>query len=477
MMGTRRTGLQINNRTSRTITHGFIHYNIDAVADNELDLFFYPAKKEKRGTKGAMISGPMRLEPNTWAEHFVEIYDHPGHHFFTIQLSFDNGQTVDFSCPSEAVFEDISVPRTLKSKASGSSANPIRPAISCWTRHDEATARGFKYGMITFNVDEAPATTRWMGNNWATLSNRKLNELSIPGTHDTGTWTVTGNAQCQVMDVRTQLNAGIRFLDIRLELLSGLGTDKLEIYHGLSPMGVYFSDVLAACQDFLSENPNEAIIMMISRNKHFLDSVVDIARDILAKFFGTTATDEYFADSVKTILDKYPGLFLSQPTVPTLNDAKGKVVLTNRYAGGPGIPLGTGWPDDTAGTFAVGGVTVHVQDVYGYGFLWEKLDDDPTRLSKIDRKWSFFEQELQAANAAGRDPGRWTINYSSASGPPTIMNPDQFAKGVGGANGVNDRLLAYLQAHPKAYYGTVPMDFPEYPNNGEIIRRLIDSNL
>ena len=57
------------------------------------------------------------------------------------------------------------------------------------------------------------------GNNWMGLLNGNLSlaSLSIPGTHDSGAsyeyW--SGTAKCQDISIASQLDIGIRFLDIR----------------------------------------------------------------------------------------------------------------------------------------------------------------------------------------------------------------------------------------------------------------------
>lgn len=43
-----------------------------------------------------------------------------------------------------------------------------------------------------------------------------LADITIPGTHDTGTWNGNSNDQCQTMDFQNQLDAGIRWFDLRL---------------------------------------------------------------------------------------------------------------------------------------------------------------------------------------------------------------------------------------------------------------------
>jgi 1-phosphatidylinositol phosphodiesterase len=67
------------------------------------------------------------------------------------------------------------------------------------------------------------STQNWMGN---VPGNVYLSQLSIPGTHDTLTFSATAVAEDQdpSFDIATQLNAGIRYFDLRLVMTQGAGS-------------------------------------------------------------------------------------------------------------------------------------------------------------------------------------------------------------------------------------------------------------
>ncbi len=101
------------------------------------------------------------------------------------------------------------------------------------------------------------------GNNWmASKSNLLLvSQLSIPGTHDSGALyePVSGTAKCQNLSIADQLNAGVRFLDIRCRHIN----DAFAIHHGSIYQNANFNDVLNAVIGFLNSNPSETVIMSV----------------------------------------------------------------------------------------------------------------------------------------------------------------------------------------------------------------------
>jgi hypothetical protein len=311
-------------------------------------------------------------------------------------------------------------------------------------------------------------TTSWMSGIPLSL---KLSQCTIPGTHDTGTWTlpeleygVENNAKCQTLSLEEQLNAGIRFIDVRVTQATRNGKPDFQIYHAHIDTGLWFStDILDVCKTFLANHPSETIIMS------FKDE------------FGTT---DNFEPHLLTLLD--PSFCVLSTGIPSLKQARGHIVLFRRYEFGThGIPAYVDWPPDSTGAIhnSVNGVlesTLNIQDVYGYGFLWENIFSEATKITKIDQKWSFVEPYLHNAAAETHDKVVW-INFASASGPPTIMNPMNFAMNTYMSNatgGINQRIYDYLGKHKVGHYGLVILDYPEWPPYDEtVVKRLIRTNL
>ena len=143
-----------------------------------------------------------------------------------------------------------------------------------------------------------------------------VSEINLPGTHDSCTLFCQFPyiSKCQNMNINEQLNAGIRFLDIRVEK----DNNKLKLVHDIadckSPENkkeiLYLEDVVKTCKDFLSENPSETILVSFKRD----DGV---------------SSEETFDIFFKNYLENDPGWY-KENRIPCLGDVRGKIVLLNR---------------------------------------------------------------------------------------------------------------------------------------------------
>ena len=91
---------------------------------------------------------------------------------------------------------------------------------------------------------------------------RPLSQLSIPGTHDTcalRNGASFGFAKCQSWSLEDQLEAGIRFIDIRCRHVG----DRFHIYHGIVDQKMTFAKVQEVCRTFLKGHPTECIVMSV----------------------------------------------------------------------------------------------------------------------------------------------------------------------------------------------------------------------
>ena len=152
--------------------------------------------------------------------------------------------------------------------------------------------------------------------------NLELSRLKIPGTHNSAADGSVDRAsflgriggfaaKCQSLTILQQLNEGVRYIDIRIILTSGV----LLTYHGPCRCGYSFSEVLSTVASFLENHPREFVMIQIHRE----DS--GSARN-------SEITDEMFLNEFNRNLMPYTELvFDSEKDNPNLGELRGKVVF------------------------------------------------------------------------------------------------------------------------------------------------------
>lgn len=280
-------------------------------------------------------------------------------------------------------------------------------------------------------VDTAPVagSADWMAR---LPDDATLGGLSIPGTHDAGTQHVQLGffSRCQARSVGQQLEDGFRYLDIRLAV-SG---DGLGLCHGFCKCRIgaapwsgqlMLEDVLADCYAFLTAHPTETVIFAV-KQEYGKESVAEFQR----------ALDRYIqADIENWYLDD---------ELPSLGEARGRLVLLRRYEDEAELGLNAGipliWPnqngfDDPTKAFStagcsVGSLTLAVQDRYEY-------DEE--------EKWAAFCAETD-------NPDAVVLRFLSTKGHMTFGHPYRYAKEL------NPRLLALCESQETSLGWTV-IDF------------------
>ncbi|MFJ8116632.1 phosphatidylinositol-specific phospholipase C domain-containing protein [Bacillus mycoides] len=186
---------------------------------------------------------------------------------------------------------------------------------------------------------------------------RKLAELSIPGTHDSGTFRLTESiksvwSKTQEHDFRYQMDHGVRFFDIR-----GCVEDNntIVLYHGPIFLHVTLHEFIEDAKSFLKDYPSETIIMSLKEeNKSGGNDA-----------FATTFENQYFRDPI----------FLKTEGNITLEDSRGKIVLLRRYSGSrmAGGFRDFVWKNNETFTSRVNGhMKVTVQDKYNVTYEKKK---------------------------------------------------------------------------------------------------------
>lgn len=279
-----------------------------------------------------------------------------------------------------------------------------------------------------------------------------LDELSIPGTHDSGTCSVdndtepqSSQAKCQQDYIPTQLLEGIRYFDIRLGKNDENGDPGID--HGacylLKKDGnfMHLSDVIGYFNTFLSENPTEALIMLVSRGNG-------------------EATNESLTTAFGKVLDENPDLFYTSSRIPTLGEVRGKIVLLRRFglAGNSvsshtwGLDL-TQWDDKIAAHTDSTSMCL-VRDERGFEAVGKTGDEEPycTKVYAQDKykltgtdKLSWVDNALKETTGRTRNEVDveddneakeqvlercWSINYTSCTGLSHGGNPFTSARVV-----------------------------------------------
>lgn len=182
---------------------------------------------------------------------------------------------------------------------------------------------------------------------------RTLQTLSIPGTHDSGAlYSFAGLfGKCQTLKIPQQLEAGVRFFDLRVRLVD----NELRIYHNFVEQKASFEEVMDALSGYLRQNPSEFLIVSLKEEDEPIRS------------------DKPFAQTLEAVLLRYPDVVSLSDTLPeTVGSARGKMHILARYEGGEiGVMCGAGWVNNAA--FQMNGF--YVQDHYKLESAEEKKPD------------------------------------------------------------------------------------------------------
>lgn len=246
-----------------------------------------------------------------------------------------------------------------------------------------------------------------------------LSVISIPGTHNSLALHGGALCQCNSWCLTAQLDAGIRWLDVRCRHYQ----DGLPIHHGVIYQNYNLDEVFRDCVAFLQNNPTETIIMRIRRE-----------------------LDQSEEDSTKTMdekvierIEKYGGerRFWTARVMPTLGEARGKVVILYDYNGA---------------TVGINYWTLDIADMWDVNTIcW----------CAINTKWDNVRSHLDEANDIHNT--RMFLTYSSGAG--ACAHPHSVAWKI------NPKLYDYI-TDGKEKWGIVAMDFPGAP----LVNKIIDSN-
>ena len=260
--------------------------------------------------------------------------------------------------------------------------------------------------------------TNWMKN---LNDNIPLNNISIPGTHDTCTFAFKGPkiikfiinllGATQSWNIEEQLFSGIRYFDIRL-------SSDGKIYHGILKTTSSFINILNSSVNFLNENPSEGIIMRLQYTK-------------------SKSCDSYdcFEKNVINVLNEYKNYLLLVNEIPKLGEIRGKILI---ICEGMDYENAMRWNDHN----------MIIQDYWEFkGNIKNEYE------TKIDLINEFFEKSI--------DSKYIIINHISANGFYSLVTIKSVAY-----------TLNKVPYEKNTFKGIIPMDF----QSENIVMHIIDQN-
>ena len=175
--------------------------------------------------------------------------------------------------------------------------------------------------------------------------------LDLLGTHDSSTYKADNNSawQCQRANITTQLNWGVRVLDIRLKMNEKVDSKRnfrsLLTAHG-SHTYEPFDDILNYCMNFLNAHPGETIIMMIKDEGSPKVSSGPNFNDSFEWYLKACCNRYGFAN----VDDKFPDTSNGKLCRISMEQARGKILLFSRYGDGGAIARSqqTMWADNSS---------------------------------------------------------------------------------------------------------------------------------
>ncbi|KAA0768461.1 phosphatidylinositol phosphodiesterase [Bacillus sp. BB51/4] len=247
----------------------------------------------------------------------------------------------------------------------------------------------------------------------------KISQLSIPGTHgSTALHGVTGGSRWiinQRMSITTQLNSGIRYLDIRARRT---GT-AFAMHHGAVYQKKMFGDILNEVTAFLRQHSGETVLMRL-KEEHTPEPGSQSFEEILKGYWDNPSYKNYFWQPAGS------GNGSGVNANPELKDVRGKIVLLQQFS---------------------------VSKAYGINYSnLEIQDHDNVRFSMdgMYAKWTAVKNHLIKGNS---DQNKIYLNHLSGNGGPNGGCDPQFvASGYKG--GGDDEPLMGIGS---------PSQYPDFP--------------
>ena len=234
------------------------------------------------------------------------------------------------------------------------------------------------FAFVSFDRKYDEISTDWMSK---VSDDVNILELSIPGTHDSGAQHSIADVagKCQDLSISSQLKIGVRFLDLRLQLVN----DEFRVVHSFVDQDLKFETVVEDLYSFIKNYSSEFLIISIKEDNSSVNSTIS------------------FDQALIKALKPYEDVFmLNESQLPkTLGEARSKIYILSRFSGDVGIPAYFGWNDDDSFELE----DLYIQDNYNISDIEEKKTDI-----------------LNTIKYANNNPNKLVINFTSCYLDPGI---------------------------------------------------------
>ncbi|WP_067514928.1 phosphatidylinositol-specific phospholipase C [Endozoicomonas ascidiicola] len=222
-----------------------------------------------------------------------------------------------------------------------------------------------------YNHDYGPVANHpdWMSR---VDGNKRISELSLPGTHDSMSVNGGDIAQNQTMNLLEQLYSGVRVFDIRARHID----NQFRMHHGIVPQNTWFGeDVLRVINFFLEAFPSETILFRLKPE------------------YSETNNTRSFTDTLNAYLEIYGSKrWIPTSQNPTLDEVRGKFIILQDFTG----------QTPNRQPYGIFYLTLDIQDQYKMGTNWN-----------LHSKWTAVKEHINRARAFHQQ--RIFMNYLTGS--------------------------------------------------------------
>ena len=240
------------------------------------------------------------------------------------------------------------------------------------------------------------------GNNWITNLNDKIyvQQLSIPGTHDSGTKDVSFDlGRTQNLSIEDQFKMGIRAFDLR-PAYRIWPYDEFYIYHGVTRTSYKFENVLSYFKKQLAANPGEFVLIQMRHESELLPASINGV---------DTEKNTNKWDKIYNVLKKFDDIIVQWKPDLTIGECRGKMIIFTRndYKNRSKAALVTGFGDNnrSEATLSCNGQSsvYYVQDYYKTGSDGGK--------QKLQYLYGLYDTTWKFNQATNNFP--WALNHTS----------------------------------------------------------------